>query len=346
MNERTYEYHYIPPCIFRAWADSRGYVSFFFNKGDGEVHEAPYSLMYYEDIIPECPKREFEKSDIFLNKEAVDIVGRIVSGEITSLSRDMTIVYRLIIQHFYASPNAGGRRAMIQIDNARLVETMSLEERQTFTGLFMREERSTGDVLFARKYSDYVLPYILDLKPLIIDAPEGENFVMGPVPILLGNMYDVSMALDSHLPYGYDATVIIMPFSPKKAVALYDDKKIEAVAESDGRAVFSHEDMEKLNSYIVKSGSSTVFVEEGKYDADYYRSLRDIPFSMDVDYSIFSLRNPGDKTFFWSREFFDVMSAFDRKHYHSKGKAPTTEASLRKRIEYALSVLNGETEEE
>ena len=59
MNERTYEYHYIPPCIFRAWADSREYVSFFFNKCDGEVHEAPYSPMYYEDIIPECPKREF-----------------------------------------------------------------------------------------------------------------------------------------------------------------------------------------------------------------------------------------------------------------------------------------------
>lgn len=341
MNERTYDYHYIPPCIFSSWADRKGYVSFFFNNGDGEIHETPYSLMYVEDIIPRCPKAQFEKTDVFLQNDTVDIVGKIVRGEISKLSRNMTAVYRLINQHFYASPNAGGRRAMIQIDNARVVETMSFEEKQTFADSFMRDERSTDEVLFARRFSDYILPYILDLRPLIVDAPEGENFVIGPVPILLSNIYDVSMALDSHLPYGFAGTVYIMPFSPKKAVVLYDDKAIDCTC-SNGRAFFSHEDMEKFNTYIVKAGTSTCFVEEGEYDSQYYRSLRKNELSMDVDWSIFSPRNPEEKNRFSLREFFSVMSEYDEKHYRSKGKAPMTDAAFRKRIGYALSVLDEE----
>ncbi len=236
-----YRNYYLDSNLIGAWSDDRETVGYYnpLTKEDGGKRRID-SIFYYD--YPTFPQRDVDSVERLKGYFALTL-SSLKSGSV-NLFREGTEVARqsLLFQHTRLP-------FFNKIDYIKYGYNNSLKE---LNGLKGRSyfERDDYHIEISGQFYSRVINFvefdsieIMDLTPVLLDAPVGLSFVIGGSPFNLMNPYfEKRFVKTGFVDKNYDmkGTVMVLPLTPERALMLFDgsiyvapDKKVITLTPSD-----------------------------------------------------------------------------------------------------------------
>ena len=240
--DNTFIYRYIPSGIVREWADSSGNVSFV-RRGERKAGKCSADDIFCEEYSVNGDADDPSDLDTFSQSGVSQIIGALQQEEPEFSLLTLSGAALLALSLYYKAPGAPGAG---EKGKRRTIE--NLKE--------MASEMK------------FTLPYLMDLSMAVVEAPEGEKFVLGDHPLYITNRLLKGEEAGNGNPLYNRGLIILMPLTPQRAVMLTDADSYWFHGK-DGRFVLTPEDMRGINDYMKKTSDTVVIVSEEKYDSVY-----------------------------------------------------------------------------
>ena len=343
MDRKTYTYNYVPSYIVRSWADKNDNIKY--NTAfEMETHIAPYSDMYLEELTNDGGL-DPEGSDYFTYRPLVESIIRLSKGDTTPLSSNLFDIAVFLMFGYYTNPCGYGRFSSYLGDEVtkRGITTLLPQEGDEISEIVRERLCETRDVLnLLKSQSEAFLmaSYIMDLKPIIVEADAKMGFFLSASPLFFGNPFNPSAFHDIVEPYTRRGAVFFMPLSPSYAVCLFD-RTVYKMNETEGRVILSEEDTRLINSYSINVADDICYTCS---DEEYYAFKKE-RFTGEFDVGSFApsflkLKNrlPQDKD--EKRELPVLMTSYDEEVFSTLGDEKEVPIDFyRKRMDYLYSII-------
>ena len=338
VNKNECIYYSVPPYITRFWADENGKVKFFSKDFDDELDECDYEALYQESVeIYDGPK-DTDTFDPFLRPDMEKKLTALAEGDVTGLNQNNTPVYLYVSSQFNVNFRAIGRIRFVLKDNKSLIKQYGRKGRLDYIlEALLITLRHTDEVAIEMRMAVENLPIILDLKPVLVGAPEGTAFVLSDFPLLYFNYLNSNQRRPLLNDEDYYGVVFIVPLSPCYALCLYDSYTYKIKKEGD-RVVFSDDDMLLLNTSLMNNGSPTIaYTETEKFPVSLLQGLRHKETSEEL--SVLGIRNRALEKTDELRPHVSEVRKFDAIEHYSENYGSLSERDNAIRLAYAYQIL-------
>lgn len=331
-------YYSVPPYITRFWADENGKVKFFSKDFDDELDECDYEALYQESVEIYAGPKDTDTFDPFLRPDMEKELTALAEGNVTGLNQNNTPVYLYVSSQFNVNFRAIGRIRFVLKDNKSLIKQYGRKGRLDYIlEALLITLRHTDEVEMEMRMAVENLPIILDLKPVLVGAPEGTAFVLSDFPLLYFNLLNSNQRRPLLNDEDYYGVVFIVPLSPRYALCLYDSYTYKIKKEGD-RVVFSDDDMLLLNASLMNNGSPTIaYTETEKFPASLLQGLRHKETSEEL--SVLGIRNRALEKTDELRPHVSEVRKFDAIEHYSENYGSLSERDNAIRLAYAYQIL-------
>lgn len=343
MESKTYDYNYVPSYIVRSWADENDIVKY--NTAfEEEIYVAHVEDMYLEELT-NVRNIDPEGSDYFTFRPLVEAMLSLSKGDTSPFENDLSDITVFLMFAYYTNPYGFGRFSSYLEEEVikRGIEYLSPEESEEISEIVrakLRETRDVVDLLRMQSQAFLMAPYIMDLKPVLVEADRGMGFFLSSSPLLFGNPYNPAVFSDIVEPYTRRGAVFFMPLSPAYAICLFD-RTVYKTNETDGRVVLSEEDTKFMNSFLINLADDICYT----CSDEEYSAFKKENFTGEYNDGAFKapflkLKNklPEDKD--EKRELTSLMASYDEEVFSSLGDEEKVPVDFyRKRMDYVYSIL-------
>ncbi len=346
--ESTYTYDYVPYYIVRNWADKAGKVKY--NAAfESVIYTSDAREMYLENLTNNH-SLDAEGSDYFTYAPLVEAVLKLSRGDSTPFRGNLFEIATFLMFCYYTDPVGYGCLSSIMLEELLRVEdlsSISKEEREVIADRAKERLRETRDVeklLKAQGEAFMMAPYIMDLKPVVVEAGSPMGFFLSASPLFFGNPYNKYAFNDIPEPYSRRGAVFFMPLSPRFAICLYDGD-IYKVNKTEGRVFLTEEDTSLINSYTINAADDVCFTcSEEEYMSFKEKNFKGLYEVNSFNPSFLKVKNklPEDKDA--KREIVELMTSYDNDALGRMEEPKViTQEFHQKRMKYLYSILGSIT---
>ncbi len=211
-----------------------------------------------------------------------------------------------------------------------------------------RKDGGPGD---PEKRLKVVFPYLMDLKYAVLEATEGNSFVLADHPLYMDNILFPEKKDDWCDPLYRRGVLCIVPLTPVRALMLFDSSSYWLHGK-DGRIVLTWDDVSRINRYTMeRSTRALVTPDKGGYSPgsspEYFRDyFVDYSRYGTTPFSFISVKPEAEENGKELRLCMDSLSCMDYLRPCSDRRKPAEEESVEERIGRALFVLEKRGERE
>ncbi len=268
MKSKEYSYAYVPDFITSKWSVDGKSVSSISQSATG-VEREDYREIFREGYIIKGRSGEIKQKALFDEKKFEENLLKIENGDyalLDSMSRDIALFASML---FYSNPLSWWRLfRMIMDDDGRIAKIRDDEKRFKNLQDGINMPRNTEALAEVLATSSFMAPYMYDLTPILLEAPQGSSFILGCTPLVVMNFYAFSEeGLDTS--FCENGAVIFIPLSPKYALSLYDSF-VYKPKKTSGRILLTNDELFDINRFICLFNSLIVFRPDEYHDEEYY----------------------------------------------------------------------------
>ncbi len=336
-------YYSVPTYITRFWTDEKGKVKYIFRGFDDEEGECDPADIFQEPVeIYDGPK-DTDEFDPFLRPEMEKALTALAAGDETGLSQRNTSIYLYVITLFNVNFWQLGRSLFVLGENTELLgEYYKKGKLRHMIDVLLTTVRHTDEVEMEMTRAVEDMPLILDLKPLLVEAPGDSAFVISDSPLLFFNFLNPDNTTEPFGAEDYYGTVFITPLSPRYALCLYDSYSYK-IRRENGRAVLTDDDMLLINTLLVSDFPNVAFRETMKFPSSLLPALRKKKILLkNCELSLFLLRNRALEKSKNVREYVMNVLSYDNEEHYTDFYGGLSRRALEKRLEHAYKILEDE----
>ncbi len=268
VKSKEYSYAYVPDFITSKWSVDGKSVSSISQSTTG-VEREDYREIFREGYIIKGRSGEIKQKALFDEKKFEENLLKVESGDyalLDSMSRDIALFASML---FYSNPLSWWRLfRMIMDDDGRIAKIRDDEKRFKNLQDGINMPRNTEALAEVLATSSFMAPYMYDLTPILLEAPEGSSFILGCTPLVVMNFFAFSeKGLDTS--FCENGAVIFIPLSPKYALSLYDSF-VYKPKKTSGRILLTEDELFDINRFICLFNSLIVFRPDEYHDEEYY----------------------------------------------------------------------------
>ena len=228
-----YRNYYVQRDLTRAWSDDGECVDLFNPIHRNESGKRKIDSLYYFDY-PSVSSRDSEKAEIIEGYFSLTLSllreGRVnMFHEATEAARQSLLFQhtRLPIFNKIDYLMYGIRQSAKDLFEIKGIDYYIKDEKyvELCQGFFSR----------VLNFVEFDSIELMDLKPVLLDAPEGKTFIIGPSAFNVMNPYfEKRFVKTKFVDKNYDlrGTVMVLPVSPTRALMLYDPAVYDGVGDS------------------------------------------------------------------------------------------------------------------
>ncbi|MGQ8826946.1 DUF4238 domain-containing protein [Bacillus sp. NA_146.1] len=256
--------HYVPQFYLRHFSNT--------GKAIGTFHIARSKYIPNASIKDMCQKHNFYGSDNeienFLDKEIERKAAIILKGilETNTFPRKSTEEYRHLIRFLLVSE---GRNLKFADSNNNIVDFIMksiLKETTEF------KDKNLDDIKIGLKqspvlgiqYSLEMVPFLMDLKPLLIVEKTGaRKFITSDNPLVRYNPFYINKCYECGFGYPNRGIQLFFPISPEKCILLYDQYAYDIPEENNGVLILKKaREVDKLNELFYLNAYNNIFFNQ------------------------------------------------------------------------------------
>ncbi len=246
--------------------------------------------LFIEYLVLDFPKTAVDGSDYYESAEVKEIIGAVNSGEDELVLLKKREIYKLFIYLLYT-----GKFSICRFRNI----IMSLYGEKKFKNgkklmkeaeRVVNEKRTTSSLISLRLQSEFMMPYLYDLKTAILDVPEGMSFVLGDKPLL--SFFSFNVDVDSLFaePEKCNGIIFILPVSPRRAICVYDGF-VYRIRKNKGRVIINRDDVDVINIGVMKISANIVIKRTEICNEQYFGTIMNKMTAEEFDKYEFSFLN-------------------------------------------------------
>ena len=340
MKEK-YKFQYIPQYIIRNWTDGEGKIPYVM-RGDNEIHTSSPDDIFTMKLVCDCDEEYFRKSDVLSQSRLYDIVRAVADGSFSVSDDNLYLLCSLILQLYFLSPYGIGQGIVInRLFDSTYGSRRTEEERKKFYHDIMTHDRKMSFIRSAEDMASSAVAFGLDLKAVILEAPDEIHFALGMNPVFFFNPSEIELFENQPLPLIQNGVAVFLPLSPKYAVCLYDGG-FYRVRRTEGRGMLDTDDVILINAIMAHGSGECIFSPTEKFDGEYYAHIYDsvgddVYEYQNVTFSVFRVLASAYSVTESIRDFCKSIFKYDLS-INENGYGEMTKEQFLKRLAYAMSL--------
>ncbi len=238
---RTFEYHWIPPRIREGWADESGLVSVIERTGEGRgrIVRKPVETLFTRAYSVPAGKDIPEELETFTFEGYASSLEALMGKESSPDWNPFWAAAELVTEMYYKTPGGHG----IPGEDGK-----GGEDWMTLENLVECDRRMPS-----------MMDEIVDLKWAVVHAPENGQFVLADTPLYVGNLLSPETAETERGAFRAPGAFFLTPLTPKTAVLVFDASVYVTYVDDNRNIVLSGEDLFLINRQMM-AGSRTIAV--------------------------------------------------------------------------------------